>query len=729
MTASTGAHEDPSHPGDLHFDTAADRLRARAVWAAPLVALGSALPYEVVDGHPQFLWHLAGELPPAGVAAILAPAVAALTVGAARWRSTSAAGLAWATLGALAGAGLVIALGRDAAAWEPLPLPDSLATRPGGGLVALALSAAGANLTFARHTRRLGRRLLVAALFLATAFYLLPGRGEAPLRTVVRLLGEIESLPGWRFALGAIVLSVMALWPGVVALFGQLHHRHPATDPQPVLGIVAIYGLPLLLVMLAVRVLPTSPPPWTVFAIAGGVAVLAGLLALLSAAVEVGLAAVWAPADPKDLTARGSARRAVVAVALAGAAQWGLARPPAKGLADWQPAPPTAAADTLFADVLPAWSEARLVWDHGVRVQAGAAATVEVKRAARDARRAAAALDPGVGHAIDALTRRAHDLDLAGREWSRLVGDVNAAIRAAGQPYYLDPSALVLQSPDGLRRHFRMRAYRVHHVRRFATDDAQYATLHVARLDDPDARDILLGFSRDRQPFALVLLPEIDALETQLRADIETGRCTFDGGFLDPRVAARCGGVLAAALTTDTLHRAVVSNIERHELQHQIDGPHLPMPGPVLAHTARLAPSIRARINRELSAYIAELTADDAPAALGLVHLLRFLDGPAGVEHHVALLALSLLADRPLPPRDDAAARAHAVDGFAALADLEDGTLRSRAASAWAELYGAPLAAPRPLQPAAPAGRSTAPTRGRETARLRRSRASGTMTE
>lgn len=702
MTAGAGAPADPGDPGDLHFDTAGDRLRDRAVWAAPLVALGSALPYEVVDGHPQFLWHLAGELPPAGVAAILAPALAALVVAAARWRPASAARLAWTTLGALAGAGLVITLGRDAAAWEPLPLPDSLATRPGGGLVALALSAAGANLTFAPHTRRLGRRLLVAALVVAAAFYLLPGRGEAPIRTVLRLLGEIEMLPGWRFVLGAIVLSVMALWPGVVALFGQIHQRHPATDPQPVLGIVAIYGLPLLLVMLAVRVLPTSPPPWTVFAVAGGVAVLAGILALSSAALEVGISAVWAPADPDDRTAQAAARRdagwALAAVALVCAAQWGLARPPAKGLAPWELAPPTEAADSLFAEVLPAWSEARLVWDHGVRVQAGAAATVEVKRAARDARRVAAALDPEVGRAIDTLTRTAHDLDLAGREWSRLVGGVNAAIRTAGQPYYLDPSALVLQSPDGLRRHFRMRAYRVHQVRRFTSDDAQYATLHVARLDDPDARDILLGFSRDRQPFALVLLPEIEALETQLRADIETGRCTFDGGFLGRDVAARCGDVLAAALTAETLHRAVVSNIERHELQHQIDGPHLPMPGPVLRHTVRLAPSTRARINRELSAYLAELTADDAPAALGLIHLLRFLDGPAGVEHHVALLALSLLADRPLPPREDAAARAHAAAAFDALADLDDGALRSRATAVWAGLYGQPLATPKPLQ-------------------------------
>ena len=45
-----------------------------------VLALSLGIPYEVIENHPQFIWQLFGELPPAGVVAALLPSVCGLLV-------------------------------------------------------------------------------------------------------------------------------------------------------------------------------------------------------------------------------------------------------------------------------------------------------------------------------------------------------------------------------------------------------------------------------------------------------------------------------------------------------------------------------------------------------------------------------------------------------------------------------------------------------------------------
>jgi hypothetical protein len=94
------------------------------------------------------------------------------------------------------------------------------------------------------------------------------------------------------------------------------------------------------------------------------------------------------------------------------------------------------------------------------------------------------------------------------------------------------------------------------------------------------------------------------------------------------------------------------------------------------------------RTNRELSAYLAEMTST-APPALGLVHTLPFaLLTSGGAEHHVAVIILYAMTNREVPhatktPDLDAMRAA-----FDELASLSPDELRARAAATWKKAFG-----------------------------------------
>ncbi|MCA9545367.1 MAG: hypothetical protein KC613_13275, partial [Myxococcales bacterium] len=639
------------------FDQAALRLRARARWMPAAVGLASLLPYEVIEGRPQFLWDLVGELPAAGLLAYLAPLLGAAAIALARWRLARAAHLAIAALTALGAMAVLIKLGADATAWDVTALPESFSRRAGLPLAALALTAAGAGLTFAPRTRRLGHGVLVGALATALLFYLWPGRGEAPMATLVRIIEQLPDLPHWRFQVGYGILGLLMAWPLLVALGGLWHLARPAPDANPLVAIVALYGLPLMLAMLIFRALPTAPEGWDVFTAAGGIVVFVGVVGLLAAALEVLLAAALAPdpeAPPPALRRPGLIGLAVL-VALS-AAQWALARPPAKGI-EWAQGGPTAEADALFGELLPQWNRARYQWDRRARATTGGQALIEVKAQGNAVLQAAKAIDPALAAALQRLVTEARDLHVAGRAWHERLGEVNAAARKAGLPYYLDPSVLTFAHDGEKRRHFRMRSYRVDRVRRFEADGARFATLRVERLDQLEAGQPMLGFSRDRQPFALVNLAEIRDFEQNL----------LDGASEQPPVCGeartgaalpgmvRCGALLVRVLDghREQLAELIARLTDRHELQHQIDGPLMPMAGAVLAALPGRSPALQARVNREVSAYCAELTAADVPPHLGLLHLAPFaLNGRGHYLAHVARIIFAALGERSVTTAD-----------------------------------------------------------------------------
>ena len=659
------------------------------------------MPYEVIDGRPQFLWHLAGELPAAGLVAYLAPMAAGAVIVLTGFVARSTLTVALTVVAALAGTAVLTRLGADATAWDVLALPGSLADRPSPALLALALTAAGSSATSRPRARRVGQIMLVAAVGLVAWFYLWPGRGEAPMATVVRMLSRLDDLPHWQLQLGFIVIAVLALWPGIMALLGLVHVWRPAQDEHPTIGLVAIYGLPLCLAMLVFRALTSSPDGWIIFGPVGGILVLTGIIALLASGLEVLTEQlVVGPGSQASRLGRLGAAAGVLGVLSLG--QWLLARPPHKGV-DWTLTAITAEADEVFDTLLPRWNKARRHWDGQVRRTSGARALVEVKAAARRLLTAAAPVDSGLESALGRLTREANDLHVAGRHWYALVHDVNEASRRAGLPYYLDPTVLIFQTPEGLRRHFRMRSYRVEAVRRFEVEGRAFATLHVRRLGSARDGRRLLGFSRDLQPFALVDLDEIGEFVQGLES--AAGRpqptCAPEEAGTPSEAMQRCGAVLSqlTARLPQGLGPGLNALTERHELQHQIDGPHLAMSGAVLARWS-LGESAQWRVNRELSAYLAELTASDASPLLGLLHLFRFALPPRpSAEHHVAIITLGVLSGMSVSDDEGQAVPDRVLAAFDHVAALDDTELRARAAAAWADLFGQALATPTALDP------------------------------
>lgn len=681
------------------YDGGGHRLRRRTRWAAFCVALGTALPYEVVAGRPQYLWDLADELPLAGVIAVCAPAVAGAIIALAGWRTRRAGSLGWIVLATLVGMRLVIDVGADAAAWGALGLPESVTARQGWALLALGATAAGATLTFKPHARRAGRGLLIGGVLIAIAFFGWPGRGEAPIRTIIRAAGSIGDLPDVRYQLGLVVIGVMALWPALVAAVGLLHIKQPARDGHPLIALAAIYGLPLLIAMLVFRSVPTGSDGWSIFVPIGTIAVVAATVALLASAFEAAVEATFAPPPdvqpPPGWPPRRTALAAAVTVAVTVGVVALLARPPDKGV-EWPLGPRTPAAEALFVERLPAWNRARLVWDRSARRASGASRLLEVKAVGREMVEAAREIDEGLADALAQMVAESRDLHVAGRTWYRLVAGVNEASRRAGLPYYLDPTVFTFQTTEGPGRHFRMRTFAVERVRRFDVGGRAFATLHVRRIDVPDAGSRLLGFSRDVQRFALVDVDEARDFETSLAESAlrEPPVCDdIEVSEAGPGLT-RCGAVLAELLRTlpDGLIPAIVATTDRHELQHQIDGPHLPLSSAVLERLGGRSPRLLERVNRELSAYVAELTAPDAPPAVGLIHMVRFALQGGGHLHHVAMIALEAMVDRPLDDGAGGPDHRAVADAFAELSGLPDEKIRARAADAWHALFGQPLA-------------------------------------
>ena len=124
---------------------------------------------------------------------------------------------------------------REDGIWKATSWSDyaKLVKQAGRALIALGMTAAGATLSFKPHARRVSGALLLGAVAVAVAFFAWPGRGEAPIRTVMRAIAVMDELPGFAWQLGMGLLAVMALWPAIIALLGLWHLRTPASDDHP----------------------------------------------------------------------------------------------------------------------------------------------------------------------------------------------------------------------------------------------------------------------------------------------------------------------------------------------------------------------------------------------------------------------------------------------------------------------------------------------------------------
>ena len=464
-----------SSEAELFVRLAEDRLRQRCRWAGMVLVLSFLVPYEVVGNQPQFLWQLFGELPAASVVAGVAMPLAGVVVLLARHFARQPSSLGIVVLSALVAATLVHRIGVEASAWAVLPLPKSFVGRASSAYLALALTAAGADLSFRSATRRCGRVLLVAAVVVAALFYAWPGRGLAPGVTVWRMLVAVVDMPTARYKLGAATIAIIASWPAVVALMGLIHLRRPPRHGFSAIGMMALFGFPLVVVLMLLTWSFRQTSGAGFFGALGSACEIAAQLSLLAGAFDVigvslfrsgeqarasvgSAAAIEHEAEKIAHTMeRGDAKphrvaalASVLVVAVSGA-QWWLARPPDKGVA-WRLSPATKAGDKLYGTLIPRWSAARWRWHSQLRTTTGASARLQLKASARAMKQAARAIDADLAASLDELDRAAGRVDITARGWFRLVAEVNQRARAAALPYYLDPEVAVRQTSKGLRR-------------------------------------------------------------------------------------------------------------------------------------------------------------------------------------------------------------------------------------------------------------------------------------
>jgi hypothetical protein len=686
----------------------AERLRARCLWGGALLVASILVPYEVVGGHGLFIWSVLPELDPAAKIAALAPAFTGLFLlllgvhtrereGILVERPTSRA---IAVLAAFVAANGALWIGRRSSAFSVLPLPESLTTRPAPFLAVFALTAAGVALRFHRRARRGGGRLLVASVVAALVFYLWPSRAEIPAQTIARAMVLVATLPDVRFQIGYGMLLLLVLAPLLLALSGLVYLGQVPRRDQPMLSVVAVWGMPGLVLLFVYRSFLAGGFGAQALATAFLALLMAAVVAPLASALEV-LVLGLTGADGSSGLREGT--RPLVAGVVASAAVVGLlgltallGRPAPKGV-DWKLSAPTPEWNKTLGELLPSWEQARLVRDGHARAEQGTGAEAQVATKARARALVAAAKAQPTGQAfaaaIENLAREVDDLELSGRAFGRLVGEANDAARRADLPYYLDPSIRVRTTDDGQTRLFYLTPFRVEEVHGWKVGTQRFATLIAAPLTGEGRAH--LGFSRDQDPFALLVASEIH----RYAARFAEGDEICGGGLRQDRAAeiARCSAALAAqrARLGPDLEKAVQAGTERHELQHQIDGPYLPLSSAVAELLAGFADEAQDRANRELSAYVAEMTTRDAPPQLTLIHLFPFgVIHRGGAEHRVAVILLETLAGKSLR------AGAREVDpetyaaAFEAQVGRSDDDLREAARRAYKRHFGTALQEP-----------------------------------
>lgn len=707
--AASSAAQAESDTAAMFYRMSAARLRSRCLWAGLALALSILVPYEILGGHGIFVWSVVPELDAAAKIAALAPALAGLLLILLGLSSAKRQGLlierptsrAIAVLAIFAAVNAVVWIGRRSSAWGLLPLPDSLTTRPAPFILVFALTAAGAVLRFHPRARKVGRAFLLASLVAALTFYLWPSRGEIPAQTILRALVLVATLPDVRFQIGYGMVLLFVLGPLVIALLGLAYVKDVPRREQPGLSIAAVWGVPGLMLLFVYRAFIGGGASVQSLTTAFFALLLVAVVALLSTALEVlGLGVTMPPAED---ALSGGARPVVAAGAaflvVSGliAATLVLGRPAPKGV-DWKLSAPTAEWDRVFGELCPSWQRARLARDEHARAEqgTGAAAQVATKARARELIAAARGQANGgeVASAIEVLAAEVDDLELSGRAFGRLAAEVNDASRRAELPYYLDPSVRIYASEQGTKRIFYMTPYRVQEAHGWKVKEERFATLLVEPMSgDPHVH---LGFSRDQDPFALVVRSEIKWYAERFAKGEETCK---GGGARADRAAevARCTAALARLRERlgGDLEKALTIATERHELQHQIDGPHLPLSSAVSELLAGFADEAQDRANRELSAYIAEMTAGEAPPQLTLVHLFPFaVMGRGGAEHGVAIVLMETLSGKKLRFGARAVDPETYAQAFEEQVNRSDDELREAARGAWKRHFGAPLAEP-----------------------------------
>lgn len=611
----------------------------------------------------------------------MAPGLAGLFVIVLSLRRTHALSLSIAALAAATTQALLV---WTSAAWSFDPPSAAFSHRSLPSVLAIGLSLAALHAPKDKDGRRASRAMVLVALLCAGTYLGWPWPQEALVSSLARVFTGVTSHPTPAAAINFLPVALIAGWPLVTVVSAGLALRESQQPARTLVATLILWGCPALLAPSALGALTGVREGLVEFApTIGEVAALGGNLVVV--AFTASFLATWSKSRAPGPLLWGSrpvrthllwAGFAVLAVTFASL----LTSVPSDRTASWQPSPPTVAGDRLFGDLLPRWNEN------------DAPDLLEGERRIGELVTAARSLDLRLGLAVETLVRATDRDDLTVRRWERLTAAVNAASRAASLPYYVDPTGAVVDPAKAHRQRLRLDTYRIEHTGRFVVQGRPYAALHVRWMTPWRGRFRTLGLSRDAQPFAVVVLDEIDAYVADLGAlaSMTPPRCTHGHGLtaILEEARRRCGDLLAEANSNDDLRRLLLAAVERHELQHQIDGSSLGIAAVVDRGMGRQSYQAESRVNRELSAYLAQMTTPKSRARLTLARLMRFtVLERSGTERSVAILALEALVGRRLDRGDEGLTR-----GFLELSDLSEEALRERARAAYRAEYGKDVA-------------------------------------
>lgn len=607
--------------------TPATALRATFRWVGASLIAASMLPVGIDDQRLVTAVSLAGEGALSSLAVALTPAVAGATLLVCSMLFVDIAALAVAAaLGALAPIVASIAGSLVAGAPGEPVLPH----------VSLALSLPTALAIASTLTRRDRPALRGAAIASVVAVLSWPAPNEAPLLGLARLLWLLLERPHPGAISSALVLLPLALWPLVASL---------ALPAVPLRGrpLLAFVALPSLASPWALSVMLAAPSPGLLSSAGEHLAFTACLLAL-------SLSAAHLVRHRRHLCiSMHTMRRLAPLLALPLAALAAPLLTSRRAAPAQAPSAEATPADvTLYEQLLPDFNRA-LRADRASANERGKALVASAR--ARDAE---------LGGAFDAVVSAALDGDASLARWGALVDGVNRRASQLASPYHLDPTGRVVSRE---RAYLRLDVYRAERTRSFRDGSRVATALHLRRIGGGTT---LLGLSRDASGRALVVIDAISdhAHELSSLATSEPPRCTHGDAPPTP-LQSRCTEALAS-LSRHDLSAVLLASVERHELQHQLDGTRLAPPHALWPQLASSPLAVRAEASRELHAYLTELAQPGPGPRLAFVRLARFasLRGQ-GLEGVIARVAISSLGElSTLDVRDDAQIAARARDAL-----------------------------------------------------------------
>ena len=266
---------------------------------------------------------------------------------------------------------------------------------------------------------------------------------------------------------------------------------------------------------------------------------------------------------------------------------------------------------------------------------------------------AASELSPELKTEVLELIDALDSVDVAGRRWYAAIRPINERIREEGLPFFLKGTYSEFV-PEGEKKRVRMYflgSYRVKDIQHYSFDGRRYGAIHATKDSLFYEAGLPLGYVHPDEPFALIMVDEVEDHVRALVASVaDEGSCglshisahSIDAIDLD----LLCGNIMSAAFSTEgilvgesqeeainELLKREIHATEVHEIQHQIDGNTIEIPGELFRLIPIASDRQLSRSAYEISAYLTQLSlGDELTTASTLASLSTHLMTPGQVQ-------------------------------------------------------------------------------------------------